>query len=144
MIGLHRPEQMVLVNEMDEVRRGLEKHQAHRRGVQHRAFSSSLFVSADRLVLQQRTAGKYYPPSRWTNSWCSLPGSGEEIKLAAVCLLQHQLGLRAVLEHRFDSFYEAHLGFGSTEYELDQVFVGRVVAGPGPDSEEIPIRVISS
>ena len=69
-------------------------------------------------------------------------GRGNEV--AAVCLLQHELGLRAVLQHRFDTFYEAHVSFGSTDYILDQVFFGRVGVGRGPDSEELHIRAISS
>ncbi|MBL7951941.1 MAG: isopentenyl-diphosphate Delta-isomerase [Flavobacteriales bacterium] len=130
-------EEVILVSEQDEMLGTMEKYEAHRRGVLHRAFSVFLFDTAGRVLLQQRAATKYHSASLWTNTCCSHPRPGEKLVLAAQRRLHEEMGLSAELEHRFTFTYEANVGNGLIEHELDHVFFGRATATPAPDPEEV-------
>lgn len=81
-------EYVVLVNEDDREIGQLEKMEAHRLGVLHRAFSVVLFNSKGELLLQQRAAHKYHSPLLWTNACCSHPRPEETVLNAAKRRLQ--------------------------------------------------------
>ena len=93
--GTH--EEVILVNERDEAIGTMEKQEAHRKGLLHRAFSIFLFDAEGRLLLQQRAAEKYHSASLWTNTCCSHPRPGEELALAAARRLHEEMGQTAVL-----------------------------------------------
>jgi len=109
-------DQCILVDEKDNIVGHGSKHDAHRftseqpQGLLHRAFSVFLFDKHNRLLLQQRAAGKITFPNVWTNTCCSHPlhgysptevdapsdvASGEVmgVKRAAVRKLNHELGI---------------------------------------------------
>ena len=136
MTAQRPPEHVILVNEQDEMTGTMEKHEAHRKGVLHRAFSVFRFDAEGRLLLQQRAAGKYHSASLWTNTCCSHPRPGEDTAVAAVRRLQEEMGLHAALEHRFAFIYRAEVGHGLIEHELDHVFFGQAHATPNPDPTE--------
>lgn len=75
-------DECILVDANDRVTGHASKYAAHRfngdtpKGLLHRAFSVFLFDGADRLLLQQRAAGKVTFPSVWTNTCCSHPLHG--------------------------------------------------------------------
>ena len=48
-----------------------EKINAHKKGLQHFAFSVFLFNQQKQLLLQQRSENKYHSCGLWTNSCCS-------------------------------------------------------------------------
>src|SRR5690349_14895278 len=52
-------EQVVLVNEQDQELGTMEKMEAHRLGVLHRAFSVFIFNERGQMLLQQRALHKY-------------------------------------------------------------------------------------
>ena len=133
--GTH--EEVVLVNERDEAIGTMEKQEAHRKGLLHRAFSIFLFDAEGRLLLQQRAAEKYHSASLWTNTCCSHPRPGEELALAAARRLHEEMGQTAVLEPRFTFTYRAEVGNGLIEHELDHVFFGRATTDPVPDPAEV-------
>ncbi len=51
---------VILVNEQDEPIGVMEKMEAHRKAVLHRAFSIFIFNSKGEMLLQQRAMGKYH------------------------------------------------------------------------------------
>ena len=78
------PEEVILVNEQDEQTGTIEKMEAHRKALLHRAFSVFIFNGKGEMLLQQRALGKYHSPGLWTNTCCSHPRPGEEVEEAAV------------------------------------------------------------
>ena len=120
---------VILVTEQDEAIGVMEKMEAHRRGVLHRAFSVFLFDQEGRMLLQQRSAHKYHGALLWSNTCCSHPYPGEAVETAAERRLQEELGFTAPLEKIFTFTYKAAVENGLTEHEFDHVFAG-VYTGP--------------
>ena len=117
-------EQVILVNEQDEEIGLLEKMEAHRRGLLHRAFSLFLFNSKGEMLLQQRASSKYHSPNLWTNACCSHPRKNEDIEKAAHRRLKEELNIDCPLKKAFSFIYQAELDHGLTEHEFDHVFIG--------------------
>jgi isopentenyl-diphosphate delta-isomerase len=117
-------EQLILVNELDEAIGTMEKMEAHRSALLHRAFSVFIFNSQGQLLLQQRAAEKYHCGGMWTNTCCSHPRPKEETIAAASRRLQEEMGFTTPLKKVFDFVYKATFSNGLTEYEFDHVFVG--------------------
>ena len=130
-------EYVVLVDEQDRAIGQLEKMEAHRLGLLHRAFSVLIFNSKGELLLQQRAAHKYHSPLLWTNSCCSHPRPEETITAAATRRLQEEMGLSAQLKPTFQFLYEAKLDQGLTEHELDHVVFGYTNQDPKINPEEV-------
>lgn len=127
----HNSEEFViLVDEHDRETGRMEKMEAHRQGVLHRAFSVFIFNSAGEWLLQQRATGKYHSGGLWTNSCCSHPRPGETVADAALRRLGEEMGIAAPLTHRFQFIYKAALDHGLTEHELDHVFTGQFDGTP--------------
>lgn len=137
MQHMEEDERVILVNEQDEPTGTMEKLEAHRRGVLHRAFSVFLFDGDGRLLLQQRSATKYHSASLWTNTCCSHPRPGEATAAAAMRRLKEEMGLEADLEHRFAFTYEAAVGNDLREHEYDHVFFGIAASNPVPAPAEV-------
>ena len=65
--------EVVLVNEQDEMIGTMEKMEAHRKGLLHRAFSIFIFNQKGEMLIQQRASAKYHSGNLWTNACCSHP-----------------------------------------------------------------------
>lgn len=117
-------EKVVLVNENDEVLGLMDKLQAHKNGVLHRAFSVFLFNDKGEMLLQKRAATKYHSPNQWTNACCSHPRINETYLEAAHRRLKEELGISTHLEKKFNFIYKADVGGSLWEHELDYVFSG--------------------
>src|ERR1044072_2812385 len=102
----------------------MDKLEAHQKGLIHRAFSIFIFNSGGEMLLQQRALDKYHSAGLWSNSCCSHPFPGEEIKDAASRRLNEELGFETSLEKIFDFIYRASFENGLVENEFDHVFVG--------------------
>lgn len=76
-------ENVILVDEHDQELGLMEKMEAHRKGLLHRAFSVFILNSDGELLIQQRAAHKYHSGGLWTNTCCSHPRQGEDIEAAA-------------------------------------------------------------
>lgn len=118
-------EQVVLVDENDVETGTMEKMEAHRKGLLHRAFSVFIFNSKGEMLLQQRALNKYHSGGLWTNSCCSHPLPGEEIQTAAERRLRQEMGFSTGLKKIFDFVYRASFENGLTEHEFDHVFAGQ-------------------
>ncbi|MEO6314404.1 MAG: isopentenyl-diphosphate Delta-isomerase [Chitinophagaceae bacterium] len=115
---------IILVNEQDEQVGIMEKMEAHRKGMLHRAFSIFIFNSKGEMLLQQRSLKKYHSAGLWTNACCSHPMPGEATLPAAETRLQFEMGFAAELKKIFEFTYRSVFDNGLTEHEFDHVFAG--------------------
>ena len=72
-------ENVVLVDINDNKLGLMEKLEAHRKGLLHRAFSVFILDEKKRLLLQKRALNKYHSPGLWTNTCCSHPRDNEDV-----------------------------------------------------------------
>ena len=130
-------EEVILVTEQDEPVGSMEKMEAHRKGLLHRAFSVFIVNDRNEMLLQQRAKAKYHSGGLWTNACCSHPRPDEETKSAAVRRLHEELGFTAPLIKIFDFHYHAAFANGLTEHEYDHVFIGSYSGKIIPDVNEV-------
>lgn len=145
MIGGH---DLILVNNKDEQVGTMEKMEAHRKALLHRAFSVFIFNTQGEMLLQQRAMGKYHSPGLWTNACCSHPRPGETTIAAAQRRLKEELRFVVPLQKAFDFIYTASFDNGLTENEFDHVFTGIYNGVIAPDPAEVmdfcykPVNII--
>src|ERR1700733_15003891 len=130
-------EEVILVDETDTPLGKMEKMEAHRKALLHRAFSVFIFNSKGEMLLQRRAPGKYHSGGLWTNACCSHPRPGEETSQAAKRRLFEELGFTTPLEKIFDFTYKSEFDNGLTEHEYDHVYVGQYDQGVYPNQEEV-------
>ncbi|WP_301924361.1 isopentenyl-diphosphate Delta-isomerase [Ferruginibacter sp.] len=128
---------VILVDENDVPTGTMEKMEVHQKAMLHRAFSVFIFNSEGEMLLQKRSAGKYHSPSLWTNTCCSHPAPGQEIKLAAAKRLMEEMGFTTQIKKAFEFIYKAPFDNGLTEYEYDHVFTGTYDGTIIPDKSEV-------
>jgi isopentenyl-diphosphate Delta-isomerase len=128
---------VILVNENDEVTGSMEKLEAHKKGMLHRAFSIFVFNRRGEMLLQQRANNKYHSGGLWTNACCSHPQPGEEMGEAAQKRLKEEMGFEVPVIKIFDFVYKTEFDNGLTEYEFDHVFVGEYEGTVNYDKEEV-------
>jgi len=130
-------EEVILVNERDEQTGTIEKMEAHRKALLHRAFSVFIFNTKGEMLLQQRAMGKYHSPGLWTNACCSHPRPGEPVEEAAGRRLMEEMGIRTAIEKVFDFIYRTEYENGLTEFEFDHVYTGTYSGDLNPDKQEV-------
>jgi len=119
-----KKEQVILVDSNDTTLGCMEKFEAHRKGLLHRAISVFLFNSNGQWILQQRASNKYHSNSLWSNTCCTHPFPGESTLEAAHRRLSEEMGLNCDLKPVFQFVYKEQLDNELTEHELDHVFIG--------------------
>ncbi|HMH32733.1 MAG TPA: isopentenyl-diphosphate Delta-isomerase [Puia sp.] len=129
--------EVILVNEQDEPIGTMEKMEAHRKALLHRAFSVFIFNTKGEMLLQQRAKNKYHSGGLWTNACCSHPRPDEEVRAAAARRLQEELGISTHIRKIFDFIYRATFDNGLTEFEFDHVFIGSYDGIISPDKNEV-------
>jgi len=128
---------VILVDENDQPTGTMEKMEAHRRAVLHRAISVFIFNDKGEWLLQQRTFDKYHSKGLWTNTSCSHPFPGENSITAANRRLHEEMGMQADLKEIFSFTYKQELENGLTEHEFDHVFIGFSNEMPKPNPDEV-------
>jgi len=130
-------EHVILVDTKDNEIGTMEKMEAHRKGILHRAFSILLFDQSGKALLQKRSQNKYHSSGLWTNTCCSHPLPGESLAKATRRRLKEEMGidLEPVFSHTF--IYKARLDNDLTEHELDHVFVGTYTGTPRINEKEV-------
>jgi len=113
-----------LVDENDNPCGLMEKLEAHKKGLLHRAVSVLLFNSEGELLLQKRALHKYHSPGLWTNTCCSHPFPDEDALIAAERRLKEEMNIDSSLHFAFKFGYRAEFENGLIENELDHVFIG--------------------
>lgn len=129
-------EQVILVDELDNEIGLMEKLEAHRKGLLHRAFSVFVFNHKGQLMLQQRAISKYHSGGLWTNTCCSHPRPGEKIIDAGRRRLKEEMGFCCELKPQFNFIYKAQVG-ELIEHELDHVLFGFFEDKPQINREEV-------
>ncbi len=127
---------LILVDENDNEIGLMEKFSVHQTGSLHRAFSVFIFNSKGELLLQQRAEDKYHSGGLWTNTCCSHPVNGEEIKSTVKKRLKEEMGIECETVFQFSFIYKTQFGNGLTEHELDYVYFGKSDARPMLNSLE--------
>jgi isopentenyl-diphosphate delta-isomerase len=130
-------EEVILVDELDNVVGTMEKMEAHRKGILHRAFSILIFNSGGQLLLQKRSAAKYHSGGLWTNACCSHPSPHEAMDVAVRKRLKHEMGIDLQPTFVYTFKYEAALDNGLTEHELDHVFIAKFDGTPLVNPNEV-------
>jgi isopentenyl-diphosphate delta-isomerase len=117
-------DKVTLVDEQDNVLGSMDKMEAHRQGILHRAFSILIFNSKGELLLQKRSRNKYHSGGLWTNACCSHPTLNESINDATRKRLKYEMGIDLQPTYVYKFIYECKLNDDLTEHELDHVFTG--------------------
>ncbi|WEK36515.1 MAG: isopentenyl-diphosphate Delta-isomerase [Candidatus Pseudobacter hemicellulosilyticus] len=130
-------QEVILVNERDEPIGTMEKMEAHRKALLHRAFSVFIFNREGEMLLQQRALDKYHSGGLWTNACCSHPAPGEATSQAAARRLQEELGFTTSLEPVFTFTYRTDFDNGLIEHEYDHVFTGLYNGVIRPNAAEV-------
>lgn len=133
---LHSTE-VVLIDDRDETIGTLDKMEAHRQALLHRAVSVFLFNKRGEWLLQRRHSLKYHSGGLWSNTCCTHPYPGESHREAARRRLREEMGLACPIHPIFRFLYRAPLGNGLTEHELDTVFIGFTDDTPAVDPVEV-------
>jgi isopentenyl-diphosphate delta-isomerase len=115
---------VILVDENDNETGTLEKLEAHRKALLHRALSVFIINSAGEWILQRRALNKYHSNGLWTNTCCSHPYPGESCLEAANRRLLEEMGMQSELKEVFQFTYKEKLDNDLWEHELDHVFIG--------------------
>ncbi|HAD97230.1 MAG TPA: isopentenyl-diphosphate delta-isomerase [Cryomorphaceae bacterium] len=130
-------ENVVLVDEHDNELGLMEKMEAHRQGLLHRAFSVFILNSNGELMMQQRAFHKYHSGGLWTNTCCSHPRHNERPEDAAHRRLQEEMGFDCPLNKLFDFVYRAEFDNDMTEHEFDHLYVGYSDSTPRINPDEV-------
>ena len=129
--------QVILVDENDSPIGVMEKIEAHRRGLLHRAVSVFLVANNGDWILQRRSLDKYHSKGLWTNTCCTHPLTGESNHDAARRRLAEEMGISCHLTEIFTFIYREKLDEEMTEYELDHVFIGITDIDPTINTDEV-------
>lgn len=128
---------VILVDKYDNPTGEMEKIEAHRKALLHRAFSVFIFNTKGELLLQRRAANKYHSGGLWTNTCCSHPYPGEETDYAAHRRLMEEMGMDTDLEYIRKFIYKAPFDNALTEHELDHIFIGITDDRPHINPDEV-------
>lgn len=128
---------VILVDKEDKPMGTMEKMEAHRKAMLHRAVSVFIVNSKNQWLLQKRALDKYHSPGLWTNTACTHPFDGESNLEAANRRLHEEMGLSANLTEIFHFIYHEQLDHELSEHELDHVFIGLCDELPMPNPEEV-------
>ena len=108
---------------VDGVLTPVEKLEAHRKGLRHKAVSVFI-IDGSKTLIQKRAATKYHSPGLWANTCCTHPLWGEDSASCALRRLNEELGISGLsVTHRDTVEYSADVGNGLIEHELVDIFV---------------------
>jgi isopentenyl-diphosphate Delta-isomerase len=130
-------EKVILVDEQDGIIGSMEKMEAHKKGLLHRAFSILLFSSKGEILLQKRSTTKYHSGGLWTNTCCSHPTLDESIACTARKRLKFEMGIDLESQFSFKFIYRSELDKGLIEHEFDYVFTGIFNGAPLINLDEV-------
>jgi isopentenyl-diphosphate delta-isomerase len=130
-------EEVVLISAEDVAYGSMEKIQAHREGLLHRAFSVLIINDAGEMLIHQRALGKYHSAGAWSNACCGHPRPNETTQTAAERRLHEEMGFTVPLKKLYHFTYKTDLGNGLSEHEFDHVFLGVYNNAPLPNPTEV-------
>lgn len=128
---------VILVDKSDNPIGIIEKMEAHRRALLHRAISVFIINSGGEWILQKRALDKYHSKGLWTNTCCTHPLPGESDIESANRRLVEEMGITCKLKELFSFIYKEQLDDEMTEYEFDHVFIGNYDSDPVINTAEV-------
>lgn len=128
---------VILVDENDKQIGLMEKIEAHKKALLHRAFSVFIYNEKNELMIQQRAFHKYHSPGLWTNTCCSHQREGETNIEAGKRRLFEEMGFTTELSESISFIYKAPFDNGLTEHEFDHILIGKYTQNPIPNPEEV-------
>lgn len=130
-------DQVILVDTQDNTIGTMEKLEAHKKGMLHRAFSVVLFNNKGEVLLQKRAKDKYHSGGLWTNTCCSHPMPGENIVDATRRRLREEMGIDLQPRFAYKFIYKTNLDKDLVEHEYDHVFIGNYDGSPEVNRDEV-------
>lgn len=127
---------VIHVDENDSFKGTVEKIEAHKKGILHRAISVLIFNSKGEMLIQRRATNKYHSGGLWSNAACTHPSPDETTYEAAIRRLQEEMGISTDLSHLYSFVYKVNLNNGMIEHEFDHVFIGVTDQKPTLNPEE--------
>lgn len=115
---------VIQVNKNDQYEGLIEKIEAHKKGILHRAVSVIIFNTNGDMLLQQRAIDKYHSGGLWSNAACTHPLPEESCKQASTRRLHEEMGIKAHLSHLYSFIYKVELDNNMIEHEYDHVYTG--------------------
>lgn len=140
MTSNNTADMVVLVDAGDNTLGTMEKMEAHRKGVLHRAVSILVFNNRKEWLLHRRAREKYHAGGLWTNACCTHPFLEESYEDAACRRMMEEMGIEVEakrLVRLFDFTYTALFDNGLTEHEYDRVFAYITDTEPVPNPDEV-------
>lgn len=123
-------EKVILVDKNDNQLGLMEKIEAHKKAILHRAFSIFILNDSNELLMQKRGLNKYHSPGLWTNTCCSHPRNGEDVLEAGIRRLKEEMGIVTKLQALLSFIYKVEFDNGLTEHEFDHVLIGKYNKDP--------------
>ena len=116
-------ENILLVDLEDNVLGSVEKLEAHKKPLLHRAFSVFIY-SNGKFLIQQRNKNKYHSGGLWANSLCSHPRANMTFEESVKTRAKFEMGIEN-LEYKelFKFIYMTKFNDNLYEYELDHVLL---------------------
>jgi len=127
---------IIKVDKEDNKTGEIEKLEAHKKGILHRAFSIFIFNKKGEMLLQKRADEKYHGGGLWSNTCCSHPTKEGDIVNQAKKRLIEEMGFETELEKVGLINYKAKVG-DLTENEMDHIFFGTYRGSVDPNPEEV-------
>lgn len=119
-------ENIIKVDINDNILGEIEKLEAHRTPILHRAFSVFL-VDGNKMLIQKRAYGKYHSGGKWANACCSHPRPNLNFLDSVYNRIELELGIKekVPLKEVFSFTYLSKYAEDLFEYEFDHVLVGK-------------------
>ena len=130
-------EKVLLVDKNNTPLGTMNKMEAHKKGLLHRAFSIFILNKNKKLLLQKRALSKYHSGGLWSNTCCSHPYKNENILITGKKRLHDEMGFETPLKELFTFIYKATLENGLVEYEFDHVLLGYFEGNPNINKKEV-------
>jgi isopentenyl-diphosphate Delta-isomerase len=124
----------------------MEKMEAHKQGILHKAFSVVIFNSKGEMLIQKRAAAKYHFRGLWSNACCSHQRPEETTEQSVSRRLNEELNLENIkTEYLFTFIYKARdIETNLIEHEYDEVYIAVYDGDVKPNPAEIEeVRWIS-
>lgn len=128
---------VILVDENDNQIGLMEKMEAHRKALLHRAISVFIINSKGEWILQKRALDKYHSKGLWTNTCCTHPLPEESEIESANRRMAEEMGISCSLKRIFSFIYKEKLDDEITEHEYDHVFIGMSDSDPVINTDEV-------
>jgi len=131
------PNNVVLVDYLDNSLKVVSKSEAHSQPLLHRAFSVFLY-NGTKVLLQTRALNKYHSGGLIANTCCSHPQLNENIIENAKQRLVEELDIKVDTLKEVGTFVYYHkFNDNLYEYEYDHVLVGQFNGSFTPNPEEV-------